>query len=196
MTVTSSNYEPKDNDLYETEVWAVEALIRVLKSIGLWRPGTIWEPAAGNHALVRPLYTAGATAVITSDICEYNEPHTFFMDFIKDATTAKTKDDFDIVTNPPYGWNNQTAALFAERALEVCPGYVALLLTAKFDFGITRTHLFRDNARFLGRIALMDRISFAGNGVGGTEDHAWFIWGPKGTKVRQPGMFYEGKERL
>lgn len=76
------------------------------------------------------------------------------------------------------GKGNRDAVRFAEVALERCNGMVALLLTAKFDFGKTRRHLFQDNPRFMAKIALLDRISWAGNGETGTEDHAWYVWGP------------------
>ena len=72
MTVTASKYKPKPNDLYETEPWATEACIRALNKLGLWRGGPIWEPAAGNHAMVGPLAWAGASDVVTSDITKYD----------------------------------------------------------------------------------------------------------------------------
>jgi|TARA_B110000211_G_scaffold176380_1_gene199330 hypothetical protein len=60
MTVTASKYPLKKNDLYETEAWAVFAVIKALKDLELWRDGTIWEPAAGTHAMVSPFYRSGA----------------------------------------------------------------------------------------------------------------------------------------
>lgn len=69
---------------------------------------------------------------------------------------------------------------------------VALLLTAKFDFGKTRRHLFADNPRFMAKIALLDRISWAANGKTGTEDHAWYVWGP--GDYRQKLMMWEGRD--
>jgi len=199
VTVTASKYERRENEFYPTEQWAVESLIMTLKALGLWRDGgTIWESAAGSHALVQPFYHAGAKTVITSDIEEYGHKHTFFMDFIKDNAPPEPEDgepqielvDFDLITNPPYGHGNHLAKKFARRALDLCDGYVALLLTAKFDSGITRTDLFEDNKRFCAKLTLLERISFMGNGEGGTEDHAWYIWGPRNAEYVDPIIKY------
>jgi Predicted DNA modification methylase len=171
MTVTASNFERKANDLYETEPWATEALLRQFPVAGL----RVWEPAAGNHAIVRVLRNHGAI-VSSSDIETYDVEHDAIRDFLNRPYTGPQFDA--IITNPPYGKGNRDAVRFAELALERCPGMVALLLTAKFDFGKTRRHLFADNPRFMAKIALLDRISWGGNGQTGTEDHAWYVWGP------------------
>lgn len=173
MTVTASNFERKQNDLYETEAWATEALLRHVSVSGI----VVWEPAAGNHAIVGVLRAAGAS-VATSDIVEYDHRHDALVDFLAPRFSYKNPPHDSIITNPPYGRGNRDAVRFAELALERCPGTVALLLTAKFDFGKTRRHLFADNPRFMAKIALLDRISWAGNGETGTEDHAWYVWGP------------------
>lgn len=194
MTVTASKYPLKDNEKYETEPWAVLALVQSLKELGLWRNGTIWEPAAGNHAMLDPLINSGANNVVTSDICTYDQNHSFLFDFFDNALPSNTPADFDLITNPPYGPGNHKARKFVELALDRCSGYVAILLTAKFDFGKTRTHLFRDSPRFCAKIALLDRISWEGNGKGGTEDHAWYVWGPRGSKYSAPKILYRGKD--
>lgn len=191
MTVTASRYPLKKNDLYETEAWAVYVVIRALQSLRLWRGGTIWEPAAGNHAMVTPFRQSGATSVVTSDIATYGPGHSFTFDFINDGDPPMTVGDFDIISNPPYGAGNRLAMKFAEQALSRCNGYVALLLTAKFDFGSTRTHLFRDCHRFVAKVALLDRVSWEGNGETGTEDHAWYLWGPRDMKPAIPTLLYQ-----
>lgn len=188
MTVTASNYARKENDLYQTEPWATEALLRVLPPL---RGLHIWEPSAGNHLMADVLREAGAI-VLTSDIATYDRDHDFTSDFLA-ADQVKTKVSA-IITNPPYGKGNRDAVTYARLALKRCDGWVALLLTAKFDFGKTRTDLFRDNPRFYAKIALVDRISWAGNGETGTEDHAWYVWRPEGLPVVAPRMFYEGRE--
>lgn len=184
MTVTASNYARAENDLYQTEPWATEALLRHLPVAGL----RVWEPAAGNHLMADVLRENGAT-VMTSDIATYDRQHDAIFDFLKLRQHYEPGIDA-IITNPPYGRGNRDAVLFAELALERCDGWVALLLTAKFDFGKTRTHLFRDNTRFHAKIALLDRISWAGNGETGTEDHAWYVWG---RSCQQPVMHWEGR---
>ena len=187
MTVTASNYARKENDLYQTEPWATEALLRHFPVAGL----TVWEPAAGNHMMADVLKSA-AGEVWTSDIVEYGRVHDFQgLDFFAKNLPLPSGCDA-IITNPPYGKGNRDAVRFAELALERCDGMVALLLTAKFDFGKTRRHLFQDNRRFLAKIALLDRISWAGNGETGTEDHAWYVWGP--GEYTHARMLWGGKQ--
>lgn len=191
MTVVASNYARKENDLYQTEPWATEALLRHYPVRG----AIVWEPAAGNHLMADVLRDHGA-GVVTSDIATYDREHT-----IPDADflTGGTKGDwgpifFDaIITNPPYGKGNRDAVRFAELALERCYGHVALLLTAKFDFGKTRRHLFADNPRFATKIALLDRIQWFPGETSGTEDHAWYVWGPVGV-THKPVLLWEGKQ--
>lgn len=173
MTVTASNYARATNDLYQTEPWATEVLLRHFPVSGL----SVWEPAAGNHLMADVLRERGA-AVMTSDIVTYDRPHDTIYDFLNGGPLGVMSNRAAIITNPPYGKGNRDAVKFAELALDRCDGLVALLLTAKFDFGKTRRHLFQNNPRFMAKIALLDRISWAGNGETGTEDHAWYVWGP------------------
>lgn len=187
MTVVASNYARKENDLYQTEPWATEALLRHVHVHGR----TIWEPAAGNHLMADVLKEAGAT-VKTSDIVTYDRDHDAIFDFLM-LREHREPSIQGIITNPPYGKGNRDAVRFAELALERCAGYVALLLTAKFDFGKTRRHLFADNPRWGTKIVLLDRISWEGNGETGTEDHAWYVWHPVSHTMLGTTIVYEGK---
>jgi hypothetical protein len=188
MTVVASNYARKENDLYQTEPWATRALLRHLTVMGK----TVWEPAAGNHLLADVLREAGAK-VRTSDIATYDRQHDAIFDFLIDRPHSEPSVNA-IITNPPYGKGNRDAAKFARLALERCNGWIALLLTAKFDFGKTRVDLFGRNPRFIAKIALLDRIQWFPGETSGTEDHAWYIWGPS---IRASGgrarLIYEGK---
>lgn len=187
MTVVASNYARKENDLYETEPWATRALLRRFPVTG----ARVWEPAAGRHAIVDVLREHGAE-VVASDIATYDRPHDATVDFLQPRFAYKNPKHNAIITNPPYGKGNRDAVRFCELALERCSGLVAMLLTAKFDFGKTRHHLFRDNPRFTAKINLVDRISWAGNGETGTEDSAWYVWTPANDDP--PRIYYEGKE--
>lgn len=191
MTVVASNFERAANELYQTEAWATRALLRRFPMDGY----AVWEPAAGHHKMADVLRESAAR-VVTTDIVTYSRPHDGIFDFMDGDIFAPPPacDDVDaIVTNPPYGKGNRLAVRFCELALDRCAGNVAMLLTAKFDFGKTRHHLFRDNPRFLAKINLVDRISWTGNGETGTEDHCWMVWGPRGMTKRDPVIFYEGK---
>lgn len=184
MTVVASNYARKENDLYQTEPWATEALLRHFPMKGL----AVWEPAAGNHLIADVLRDAGAT-VTTSDIAKYDREHDEWFDFLGgDPSFDVWRTGADaIITNPPYGKSNRDAVKFAELALGRCSGIVALLLTAKFDFGKTRRHLFADNPRFCAKIALVDRIQWFPGDTSGTEDHAWYVWTDVDRVQRQYG---------
>lgn len=190
MTVVSSNYERKANDLYETEPWATEALLRHLPQIAGW---PVWEPAAGNHAIADVLRKHGA-GVVASDITTYDRRHDATVDFLAERFSYKNPPHYAIITNPPYGKGNREAVRFAELALERCGGIVALLLTAKFDFGKTRRHLFADNPRYWAKITLTDRICWFPDGkhATGTEDHAWYVWNEGPNEF--PRIIYEGKQ--
>lgn len=186
MTVVASKFERKHHDLYETEPWATEALLRRFPVRGL----LVWEPAAGNHLMADVVREHSGVAVCTSDIVRYDRDHSLTYDFLSSAPDGPDVDC--IITNPPYGKGNRNAVRFAELALERCDGLVALLLTAKFDFGKTRHRLFRDNPRFTAKINLVDRIQWFPGDTTGTEDHAWYCW----TRHREhpaPYIYYEGR---
>ncbi|GEM_PF-866417 len=188
MTVVASNYARKENDLYQTEPWATEALLRHFPVSGL----EVWEPAAGNHLMADVLKENGAT-VITSDIATYDRRHDATVNFLEPRFSYQNPAHDALITNPPYGKSNRDAVKFARLALDRCGGLVALLLTAKFDFGKTRSDLFRDNPRFWAKIALVDRIQWFPGDTSGTEDHAWYVWGPAGCAY-SPRILWEGRE--
>jgi len=195
MTVVASNYARKENDLYQTEPWATEALLRVLPPLG--GDDQVWEPAAGNHLIADVIRERGVP-VVTSDIVTYDREHDHHFDFLRDDRIYFVPFAYShIITNPPYGKGNRDAVKFARLALQRCSGWVALLLTAKFDFGNTRCDLFRDNRRFSCKVALIDRIQWFPGDTTGTEDHAWYVWGPDRPNLPSAGrfarVFYEGK---
>lgn len=190
MTVVASNFARRANDLYETEEWATRALLRHLP---LATDATAWEPAAGNHKIADVLREAGFS-VVTSDIATYDRRHDATVDFLEQRFAYKNPAHDAIITNPPYGRGNRDAAKFARLALERCNGWVALLLTAKFDFGKTRADLFAKNHRFAFKIALVDRIQWFPGDMSGTEDHAWYVWRPSDARsICGPCIYYAGR---
>lgn len=192
MTVVASNYARKENDLYQTEPWATEALLR---HFPVGQDQTVWEPAAGNH-LIADVLRDQRIPVVTSDIVVYDRVHDGYFDFLSpmNAVTDHPREYHHIYTNPPYGKGNRDAVKFARLALKRCDGFVALLLTAKFDFGKTRADLFADNPRFCAKIVLVDRIQWFPGDSSGTEDHAWYVWAPKpGDGIGRARIIYEGR---
>jgi hypothetical protein len=186
MTVVASNYERKENDLYQTEPWATEALLKYIDIKNL----VVWECCAGNHLMADVLKEAQPRKVYTSDIAQYNKVHDFHYDFEKDRYGGLPELG-TIISNPPYGKGNRLATKFVELSLERCNGIVAMLLTAKWDFGKTRQHLTKNNLRFFGKINLVDRIQWFPGETSGTEDHAWYIWNSLNNEY--PKLMYAGK---
>jgi len=190
MTVVASKYARAKNDLYQTEPWATEALLRHLPNMAGWH---VWEPTAGNHLMADVIAEATGEHVLTSDIATYDREHDLILDFLDREQEHPQHDCKALIGNPPYGKSNRDAVKFASLALERFDGWIALLLTAKFDFGKTRHHLFRDNPRFVLKINLCDRIQWFPGEHSGTEDHAWYVWGPKHmpNAPRHPSIIYE-----
>lgn len=194
MTVVASKWALKKNHFYETEPWCVDTLLRFFPVAAEDR---VWEPAAGGHKIVHALHANGIPNVYTSDITdEYGIEHDEILDFLTKPDDYNPYNANVIITNPPYGQGNKLAVAFVRKALrtkgvEKC----AMLLTSKFDFGSTRTDLFRDNPDFFGKLNLIDRISWAGNGKTGTDDNCWLLWDKTNADNHHPLLFYGGKNR-
>ncbi len=195
MTVVASKYALRANNFYETEPWCVDTLLRFI-SLGPSNT-VIWEPAAGGHKIVDAIIANGYPNVYSSDITDdYGRKHDMILDFLKKPDDYNPFDASVIITNPPYGQGNKLAVAFCRKALATKGvELVAMLLTSKFDFGSTRVDLFRDNNSFYGKLNLIDRISWAGNGKTGTDDNAWLIWDKMKDPNEPPQLFYGGKNR-
>lgn len=194
MTVVKSNFARKENDLYETDAWAFHALRRAVPE--MFMTGLpIWEPSAGNHKLADAMKDAGLQ-VVTSDVHTYSKKHDFKKDFFQKERVTGEPSESVICTNPPFGTQNRVAVKYAELSLKRAE-WVALLLTAKFDFGSTRQHLFKNNPDFFAKVSLMDRIQWFDPAPGerpmkGTEDHAWYVW--KKGNLQSPFILWERNE--
>jgi hypothetical protein len=189
LTVVASNYARQANDLYQTEPWATRALLR---NLYLSKRTTVWEPFAGNHMMADVIREAGYS-VITSDFRNYDRAHSYIIDFFRDRPEGYVPDAEAIISNPPYGKGNRLAVTSCRKALDLCDGIVAMLLTAKFDFGSTRSDLFVRNPRFAMKIVLVDRIQWFPGEFSGTEDHAWYVWGPVNRVEAPPIIIWEGR---
>lgn len=173
MRIQSRNKYDSDLDPYFTPVEAVKSLICIEKL-----PRNLYEPAAGNGAIVKPLRKAGYV-VQASDIAYY-------------GFNCKRADYFSfdisvegIVTNPPF----KLAMEFAEKAVSEAP-YVAFLLRTNFLESVKRMEFFKAyppvriwiSSR---RLPMMHRHGWKGNKAPSNTCHAWFIWDgfSKSTKV-------------
>ena len=163
-------FERVANDAYFTPAWCTEALL------SRWMPvGTVWEPAAGNGAMVDVLNKAGFD-VIASDINEYIDLRSDLVIVRKDFLTVTPPSGlFSIITNPPY----DRAEEFIRRALELTKphrGSVAMLLRHEFDCAKTRRDLFESD-NFARKITLTRRPRwFAETTTSPRHNFSWFVW--------------------
>lgn len=188
MSQRQSGYERKALDFYATPAWVTESMLGFIQT----RPGSIWEPAAGNGQMVRIL--TERFLVLATDVAGG-------VDFLA-AKTLPDPSIRGICTNPPY----KDGAAFCEQALRLTKpfgGFVAMLLRVDFDSGRTRAHLFADCPAWSRKIVLTQRIKWfdgpvpcrpcgASGKVDGqkcrpckgagqvehspSENHAWFLW--------------------
>ncbi|ESZ60672.1 hypothetical protein NL532_24220 [Mesorhizobium sp. C120A] len=161
------------------------ALPPLLVAEGKRLPKVLWEPAAGNGALVLPLRNRGFKVAAT-DINDWGCPDSeSSVDFTSDlaaqygASLRRSHPDFGIVTNPPFGIIEQ----FVERAVAMSP-YVALLCRLAFlesegrmnwwkQVGLRRVHLISE------RLPMMHRHGYVGPKLSNAGMcFCWFIFEP------------------
>jgi hypothetical protein len=109
--VRARRVEPADSlDYFPTPPWATRALVEaVLRPLGLWRrDALVWEPAAGEGHMARPL-AEYFDRVVASDIHDYGLGDPVF-DFLalEPGRNAAPPDFLEgspdwIITNPPFG---------------------------------------------------------------------------------------------
>jgi hypothetical protein len=102
---STHNFKTRGLDVYFTCREAIEAFI-LLEGDRI--PQRIWEPAAGNGAIVLPLRETGRT-VLASDIADYGLPGCRIVEYLS-APTPPAGWAYGIVTNPPYGLAQEFAA--------------------------------------------------------------------------------------
>ncbi|TPM53249.1 hypothetical protein FJ959_22215 [Mesorhizobium sp. B2-2-4] len=160
------------------------ALPPLLVAEGKRLPRTIWEPAAGNGALVLPLRNRGYH-VHATDLnnwgCPGSEAQVDFTGEVAvrhgDRLRADHGDKFGIVTNPPFN----IIETFVERAVAMSP-YVALLCRLAFlesegrmlwfpRVGLRRVHVIGE------RLPMMHRHGYDGPKLSNAGMcFAWFIF--------------------
>ena len=188
MDKHETGFERVDRDLYPTPAWAVEALAEHLDLAGK----CVWECAAGTGRMAEALKAAGAARVYCTDIVRRGYPLDSVFDFTAEGNPPRMPRIDTITTNPAYGQGNRLAVKFIEAGLQRIAdrGTLALLLPVDFDSAKTRSHLFRDNPYFAGKVVLTRRIVWFPRGDGEKaapkENHAWFIWRHRFSK---PGNY-------
>jgi hypothetical protein len=136
-------------------------------------PYRLWELAAGDGAIVRPLRATGRF-VIASDIHDSGLEGCAICDYL---TADPPPGIAGVITNPSY----KRALKFAEKALAEAP-YVALLVRSNFDIeGIRRmpfrarhppTRIWRAARRF----PTMHRFGWTGPRAPSNTPHCWLVW--------------------
>jgi hypothetical protein len=157
-----------------------EAAASLLHIENQYLPNFIWEPAAGDGAIVRPLLDAGLT-VIASDIVDYGLGNCTIVDYFKAKPIDKVQ---GIITNPPY----KLAVQFAEKALREVP-YLALLLRTNFLESTARLPFFLKHqpARIWissRRLPMMHRHGWQGPRAPSNTCFAWFVWDERSKQKR------------
>lgn len=162
------SYADRGDDFYATPPEAVAALLAVERK---WMPaGTIWEPACGDGAIVKPLRRAGFH-VLASDVVDRGCPYGVVADFREPDFAVD-----GVITNPPF----KLAREFVDVALRRAP-YVAMLLRLAFLEGGARKPWFASTplARVhvaSRRLPMMHRDGWTGPKAGSAVCHAWFVW--------------------
>ena len=171
MRIQSSHHHvDRGLDAYFSPPEAILSLISIEKP---HLPQYIWEPAAGDGAIVKPLQAAGFD-VFASDIADYGLDNCKSgVDYLRTKINPKVQ---GIVTNPPY----KLAMSFAEKALNETP-YLALLLRTNFLESTARLPFFRkyQPARIWissRRLPMMHRYGWSGPRAPSNTCFAWFIW--------------------
>jgi hypothetical protein len=161
-------------DAYFTCPEAIEALI-LLEGDRI--PKRIWEPAAGDGAIVLPLRATGRI-VHASDIADYGLPGCHTMDVAYLSAPAPPAGWADgAITNPPYG----SAQKFAAKMISEFP-YVALLVRTNFLMdGEARGRWLDRNPPtrtyyLLPRLPMMHRHGWEGARSTSNTPFAWVVW--------------------
>lgn len=180
---THSNAD-RGMDFYPTPTCAIEALIRI-ESARI--PRTIWEPACGDGAIVKPLLAAGYN-VIATDLLDRG-CGTGGIDYLTAPVPSLAK---GIITNPPY----RIAQAFLTKAIRDVP-YSAWLLRMNFVESLSRLPFFKTTppARILvssRRLPMMHRDGWTGPKSTSNQCHAWFIFERGATQAET--MWFDWKD--
>ncbi|UYW25706.1 hypothetical protein OKC48_20900 [Methylorubrum extorquens] len=158
------------NDFYPTPPEPTRAILSA-EGARLSEFGTIWEPAAGDGAMVREMEAAGLR-VVASDLIDRGcgADIRSFYDF--DAAPARA-----ILTNPPFaecGWGNGRARWLYHALDRLGVDYMALLMNWGFPGAGGLGPFWAKHPP--ARVYLMRwKIDFTGQGAPPMLN-AWFVW--------------------
>jgi hypothetical protein len=198
--VISNEVAREKDDFYATKPEAIDSFIATegarLRALGL----RVWEPAAGDGAIVRPLREFGLDV--------------FASDLVDRGCGAKIGSFYDfhaglpswaIVTNPPFqetNWRDAKGRWLYHALATLKVPYMALLLPLSAFAAGGWAEFWENHAP--ARVYLMRwKIDFTGEGSPPT-NHCWYVWdghaAPEDTRLlmmdrkdwRQGGLFDGG----
>jgi hypothetical protein len=177
---SSASRKERGNEAYFTVHEAVESLLHLERL-----PQMIWEPAAGDGAIVRPLRALGHT-VFASDLADYGLDDCARLNYLLAPAIPEMQ---GIVTNPPFSLAHQ----FVEKALTEVP-YVAVLARNNFEESVERLPLFRYRPyarKWLSsrRLPMMHRVGWTGRRASSAICFAWFVWDAGASQKRISTVF-------
>lgn len=156
----------KASDFYPTPDECTVALLH--QEASYIRPlGKVWEPAAGDGAIVRVLERFGFP-VAASDLVDRGCSKALVENFFNITDPMGGA----IVTNPPYG--SGLPERFVRHAFKISIGYVALFLKANYWNAANRLRLWEDYP-IAAHYPLTWRPDWTGGGSP-TMDMAWYVW--------------------
>ena len=166
--LSASNHceeEREENDFYATNPKSVEALLQYETF-----NNKIYEPCCGRGHISKVLIEHGYN-VVSSDLIDRG-----FGDFFGDFLEMTSKNDRDIITNPPYKYAKE----FVEHALDISQygTKIAMFLKIQFLEGKARKELFK---KYPPKIVYVfsERQECAKNGnfIGSSAVcYCWFVW--------------------
>lgn len=172
-TLGTSGLVREKFDAYFTPAWCTEALLDALPCP---LPATVWEPACGDGAIVRPLQAAGCK-VVASDLIDHGAGYRAGIDFltVERLPTVAGRPVSAVVTNPPY---NRSDA-FTRRALALLEaaggGLLALFMRLEYACGQRRRDLFT-RPDFAGNLIVGRPRWYADTTVSPRFEYAWLLW--------------------
>jgi hypothetical protein len=173
MRIQSRNGYDDGLDDLDPYFTCAEAIASLIALEGHHLPQRLWEPAAGDGAIVHPLRETGRL-VIASDIHDYGLEGCALRDYL----TADPPPGIEgIVSNPPY----KHALQFAQKALSEVP-YVAFLVRSNFDIEGVKRMTFRARHpptriwRSARRLPMMHRYGWTGNRAPSNVPYCWLVW--------------------
>ncbi len=166
-------FDREKDDFYPTPAALIDPLVANYRS---FLTDGVWEPACGDGAICKVLGRHGITSVGTDLVDRgYGESRRDFL------FETKAPDDVDaIVTNPPFRlWRE-----FAERALSIDVGFVALLGRLQLLEGKRVSLLFQEtnlttvmvSAGRVNMLPVVDGKRVEDKGHNGMIAWAWFVW--------------------